>query len=82
MFVELVLPAGPPVDRDEVEDAVVEKLGFVCTGAGSGLGVVNLDFEVDSTRPDDVVARLRSVLAPLGIAGARANIEGHGSTDF
>lgn len=82
MFVELVLPDPLPVDRDEVEDAVVEQMGAECTGAGGGVGILNLDLEFDQAQPDNVVAGLRSLLAGLGIAGASANIEGFGRVEL
>jgi len=75
-LVEIVFPAAEllkvGLERDEIEDRLVEALGprslGKVSGAGRGSGVVALDVELDSDRIEDglavVVAVLEDVDAP------------------
>ncbi|MER6735858.1 hypothetical protein [Streptomyces puniciscabiei] len=70
MFVEIVF-AGPPVDRDEVEEALEAafELDGEVTGAGSGMGRCHLDLEIAAgSDPAAALERLRAVLSELGVA--------------
>lgn len=70
MFVEIVF-VGLPIDRDEVEEALVAafELDGEVTGAGGGLGRCHLDLEiVPGSDPTAALERLRAVLSELGVA--------------
>lgn len=79
MFAELHLPDEMTVDRDELEDAVIEAFGGLAdmTGAGSGNFGSNLDVEFgDPASRDDIVGTVKTVLASLGVERARVRFEG------
>lgn len=77
-FAELLLPTGLNVDRDAVEDAVVEAFAgrAEVTGAGSGNYGLNLDLEFEGIAHDSVVTMLKRVLASLEVGDARLRFEG------
>jgi hypothetical protein len=78
-FVEIVLPAGSGVDRDDIEDLLLDELGDAgdVTGAGMGAGSMNVDVEVDGTVGEaEIDRRIRSALEGSGILGWRYRIEG------
>lgn len=70
-FLEVVLQSDDSafLERDEVEDSLQEALAAAgigeVTGAGSGLGVANLDVEV--TDLDEGLALVRKVLGDLEV---------------
>ncbi|MEU1176629.1 hypothetical protein ABZ464_03090 [Streptomyces sp. NPDC005820] len=69
-FVEIWLDGPIPVDRDDVEDALNEKLSGIgeVVGAGTGESGSNLDVEVEEDVSKKVVLdRIFSVLSELGI---------------
>jgi hypothetical protein len=64
--------ATDAVDRDEIEAIVEEALaqrGLV-TGAGSGLGLVNLDLEITDADPEGALRNVDRALVPLSLPNA------------
>lgn len=67
------------VDRDEVEDRLVEAFAgrVEVTGAGTGIHGSNLDLEFSgNTAVDDLVHEVGQVLALLSVGGARVRFQG------
>lgn len=77
MFAELHLPPEIPVDRDDVEDAVLDAFpNASCVGSGSGSFGSNLDFELtEVANLQDAGRTFRQVLRALGVSGARVRFE-------
>lgn len=79
LFAELQLPADTPVDRDELEEAVIDAFEGMAevTGAGTGSFGSNLDIQFDGALGrDDIVTTVKTVLASRGVEQAKLHFEG------
>ncbi len=79
MFMEIHFPTTCLIDRDDIEDALVEVLGdhLEITGAGVGAFGTNLDVEFDSGIDQRMaVAEVGLILVGLGVSDARIRAEG------
>jgi hypothetical protein len=71
MLYEIVFK-GLTIDRDEIEDALIEEFATESeepvTGAGTGMGRCHLDLELpDDLVQDTAIERIRRVLADLDV---------------
>jgi hypothetical protein len=78
-FVDVYFPPGLSIDRDEIEEELIELDGFEVVGAGSGETGSNIDLEVSSeVSADEAIRQVTDVLERLGVAaGARINMSGN-----
>ncbi|MEV0807807.1 hypothetical protein [Micromonospora sp. NPDC050200] len=69
MFIDVYLPPGLPVDRDEIEEEFEELDGFEVVGAGVGEEGANIDLEIDPSVPREAALReVVRILDNLGVA--------------